>query len=166
MFSMLTVAVDASDENQSSEMRIRLFTAVASIVAAVIGMLLVRSASVHTLIISLLVIGVGPVLGYALATNSMGKSIVPMILGALGAALGLGLISAILWPILVGATLKLVSLGQLLLWSIVAEIIALLAVFLILIPSMGQNPSWLQTAFLVSSILWGLGVSYALSKSK
>ena len=164
MFSMLTVAVDTSDENQSNEMQVRLFTAVASIIATVIGLLLVRSGNLYTLIAALLIIGIGPVLGYGLATNSIGKSIVPMILGAVGSTLGVGVLSPVLWPILVGATLRSVSLAKLLLWSVIADIIGLLAVFLIVVPTMGQNPSWMQTAFLVWGILWGLGVSYALSK--
>ena len=78
--------------------------------------------------------------------------------------IGVGLLSTIIWPILVGATLRPVSLGKLLLWSIIACTIGLLAVLFIVAPSMGQNPSWLQTGFLVWGILWGLGVSYALSK--
>ncbi len=164
MFSMLTVAVDAAGENQASELRIRLFTAVASVVAAIIGVLLVRSASIHGLIVGLLVIGIAPVLGYALATNSMAKSIVPMILGAIGIPLGVGILSSVIWPILVGATLRSVALGKLLLWSVISAIIGVLAVLLIVIPSAGQNPSWMQTAFLVWAILWGLGVSYSLSR--
>ncbi len=164
MFSMLTVAAEAPDTNQANEMRIRLFTAVAGIVAILIGLLLVRSANLYALLVALLIVGIGPVLGYALATNTMGRSIVPMLLGGVGSTLGVGVLSAIFWPILVGATLRSVSLGKLLLWSVISDIIGLLAVFLIVAPTMGQNPAWMQTGFLVWGILWSLGVSYALSK--
>lgn len=164
MFSMQTVVADASEETQSNDMRILMYAAVASILATVIGLLLMRAASIHTAAVALLVMGIGPVLGYALATNSIVKSILAMVLGGLSSLIGVMVAPFIIWPILVGATLKQVSMGKLLLWSVIAEIVGVLIILVIIIPTMGQNPSWLQTALLVGGISWGLGVSYGLSK--
>lgn len=188
MFAMLTVAAELTGANLSDKTRIWLYASVASIVANVIALLLVRLADVYALVVALLLMGVGPVLGYAVATQAVGRgrSIVAMILGALASVLGVivaattllrflpgvnqlivqvgPILEPFLWPVLVGVTLRTVSVGKCVLWSIIAHFVGFLVVTLLVIPVLGQNPTWVQIAFLVWGTIWGLGVSYALSR--
>lgn len=168
MFFMQAMAADAAspDQNQSNAMRVWLFSAIVGIVAAIIGLLLIRSANLFLAIAGAVITGIGPILGYALATGSIGSSIVALILGALSMPLGFGVLSAVIWPILVGAASRVHSIGTLLLWSIIGDIAGLAAAFLILPAMMGQDPNWLQTAFVVWAIIWSLGTGYGLSKTK
>ena len=170
MISMLTMAegdTAAQSEHQADSNKVLLYAIASGVVAAIIGLLLVRTSNIVLALIGLLVVGLGPILGYALASGKTGSNVLPIGLGAVGAFLGMGVLSSVLWPILVGATSKAHSLGVLLLWSIVGQIVGVIVVFFILAPTgMGQNPSWLQTGLLVNYIIWVLGVSYGLSRMK
>ena len=170
MISMLTVAegdAAAPSASQADANKVLLYAIACGVVAVIIGLLLVRTSNIILALVSLLVVGLGPILGYALATGKTGESALPMGLGAIGALVGVGALSSILWPILVGATSKAHSLGTLLLWSVIGQIVGILVVLFILAPTgMGQNPGWLQTGILVDGIIWVLGASYGLSKLK
>ncbi len=170
MISMLTVAGGAAavpSENQADANKVLLYAIACGVVAIIVGLLLVRTSNIFLALISLPVVGLGPILGYALATGKTGESALPMGLGAVGALLGVGVLSSVLWPILVGATSKAHSLGTLLLWSVVGQIVGVFVVLFILAPTgMGQNPGWLQTAVLVEGIIWVLGASFGLSRLK
>lgn len=167
MLSMSTVSTaeapaSAPSDSQTTS-RVWLFTFISSIVAWIIALLLIRSGSVVTLVIGTLIIGIGPVVGYALATD-VSKSILGMILGALGYTLGVGVLSGITWPILTGAAIRNVSLLRLLLFSILGDIVGGLVVFAILAGMIGQDPNWLQTAFIVWGAIWSLAVSFAMAR--
>ena len=170
MISMLTVAqgdAAAQSNSQASANKILLYAIACGVVAAIISLLLVQTSNLILTLVSLLVVGLGPILGYALATGRTGKSILPMVLGPIGSLLGVGVLSGILWPILVGATSRAHSLGLLILWSVVGQILGILVALFILAPTgMGQNPSWLQTGMLVGEIIWITAVSFGLSRLK
>lgn len=170
MISMLTVAggdAAAPPESPTDANKVLLYAIACGVVAAIVGLLLIRTSNLVLALVSLLVVGLGPILGYALATGKTGESALPMGLGAIGAFVGMGALSSILWAILVGATSKAHSLGTLLLWSVIGQIVGLCAVLFVLAPTgMGQNPGWLQTAVLVHDVIWVLGASYGLSRLK
>lgn len=99
-------------------------------------------------IIAFLLIGIGPVVGYQLATGRPldWKSI-------LGAIIGSILPIVVFWPILVGALTRGQSVGKLLLGAVIGVILAWV-VFLVIATVMGQNPSFLPFAFTVYSAVW------------
>lgn len=99
-------------------------------------------------ILAFVLIGIGPVLGYELATGQPlnWKSL-------LGAVIGSILPIAILWPILVGALTEGQSIGKLILASIIAVVLGWV-VFLIIATAMGQDPSFFPFAFTLYSAVW------------
>ena len=170
MISMLTVAggdTAVPSESQVDANKVLLYAIACGVVAVIVGLLLVQTSNIILALLSLPVIGLGPILGYALATGKTGESALPMGLGAIGGLVGGGALSFVLWPLLVGAVSKPHSLATLLLWSVIGQIVGILVVLFILTPTgMGQNPSWLQTGVLVEGIIWVLGASYGLSRLK
>lgn len=154
----------------------------AGLITAVFGFLFVlffRQENLVLYVIALLLIGVGPVLGYGL---SRGKISVPaiiggilgsillsvMLLGAIGwpflialqGAVGtiggvlILIVSSLAWAILVGALDSTQSVGKLILGSIIGAILAGI-VFLLVATMMGQNPSWLGTGIILLFAVWG-----------
>ena len=166
MFSMMTVAAGdagASGGSQPVVNKVSLYTFVAGLLGVVIAMFLMGSATVVNIVIALLVMGALPVLGHALGSGNIGAGILPAILGALGSALGLLVLSALFWGLLVGATTKGVAFGRLLLFSIVGCIVGALLV-LVLASPLGQDPHWLQTAFVAWGAVWSAAVAFAMSR--
>ncbi len=105
-------------------------------------------------ILALLLIGVGPVLGYQLAAGKLGsdwKAIIGGILGSIVPILG----QLLLWPLFVWLFDRRFSLGRLYLGSIVGMVLGFIAFFLIA-TLMGQNPYvWLGLAWTLAASMWG-----------
>lgn len=111
------------------------------------------------IIVSLL-IGVGPVLGYQLASGRLGsdwKSILGGILGSITMVLAF-----LLWPILVGALTRGQSIGKLLIWSIYGLLLGV-TVFLLVGVISGQNPSWVGLGWVLAWSAWGGSVGAAMA---
>lgn len=163
---MMTVAAGDAGTSGGSQPLINkagLYTFVASLVGVVIAMFLIGSATVVNILIALLVLGALPVLGHALGNGNIGAGILPAILGAVGSALGLLVLSSLFWGLLVGATTKGVALGRLVLLSIVGCIVGGVVVLLLASP-LGQDPNWLQTAFVVWGLIWSAAIAFAMSR--
>lgn len=166
MFSMMTVAAgDAGTSGGSQPLvnKVCLYTFVASLIGVVVAMFLISSATVHAVIIALLVMGALPVLGRALGDGNIGAGILPAILGAVGSALGLLVLSSLFWSLLVGATTKGVAFGRLVLFSIAGCIVGGLLV-LVLASPLGQDPNWLQTAFVLWGVVWSAAIAFPMSR--
>ena len=166
MFSMMTVAAGdagASGGSQPLVNKVGLYTFVASLIGVVVAMFLISSATVVNVVIALLVMGALPALGRALGNGNIGEGIVPAILGAVGSALGLLVLSSLFWSLLVGATAKGVAFGRLVLFSIVGCIIGSLLV-LVLASPLGQDPNWLQTAFVLWGVVWSAAIAFSMSR--
>jgi hypothetical protein len=98
-------------------------------------------------IIFYLLIGVGPVIGYQLATGQglNWGSIIAAIIGSLPIIL--------LWPILVAIFTKDQSMGKLILAQVIGVILAWI-VFLVIATVMGQDPAFLPFAFTLYCAVW------------
>jgi hypothetical protein len=111
------------------------------------------SAQIPILYIPLiLLIGVGPVLGYQLAYSQFGRDWKPIIGGILGMILVP--IFFVLWPVLVGALSKDQSIWRLLLGSIIGFVLFLI-VFFVLGNLIGQDPAWVQWGAVAAFGVWG-----------
>jgi hypothetical protein len=122
------------------------YAGVISAVLAVVTTFLFPDILVGYIILYLL-IGVGPVIGYQLATGQGFNW------GAIIAAI-IGSIPVIfLWPILVGATTKGQSIGKLILAQIIAVVLGWV-VFLIIATAMGQDPAFFPFAFTMYNAVW------------
>ena len=122
------------------------YAGVISAVMAVITTFLFPNIPVGYIIFFLL-IGIGPVIGYQLATGQGMNwgSLVGAFIGAIPVI--------ILWPILVGALTKGQSIGKLLLAQIIALVLGLV-VFLIIATVMGQDPAFFPFAFTMFCAVW------------
>jgi hypothetical protein len=119
---------------------------ISAIFAAIATFLFANNAIIAAIIY--LLSGVGPVIGYQLATRRSFN-----VMSIIGAIIG-SIPIIILWPILVGALTRGQSIGKLLLANIIANILAW-AVFLILGSVMGQDPSWFPFGFTLAVAVWG-----------
>ncbi|MFN8495904.1 MAG: hypothetical protein U0350_50400 [Caldilineaceae bacterium] len=103
-------------------------------------------------IITLLLIGAGPVLGYQIANGTLGSEWLALIGGLIG---GIPVLDIILWPILVGALSRTQSIGKLFLINIIGLIIGII-VFLLLTKVLNtQDPAWLGPAIVLGAAFWG-----------
>lgn len=104
--------------------------------------------------LALLLLGVGPVLGYQLAAGKLGsdwKAIVGGILGSIIPILG----QLLLWPLFVWLFNRSFSLGKLYLGSIIGMVLAF-AVALVVASMMGQDPyQWTGLAWTLAASFWG-----------
>jgi hypothetical protein len=104
--------------------------------------------------LALLLIGVGPVLGYQLAAGKLGsdwKAIVGGILGSIIPIVG----QLLLWPLFVWLFDRRFSLGRLYLGSIIGIVLGL-AVFFLVATMMGQDPyTWVGLAWTLAASMWG-----------
>lgn len=110
--------------------------------------------------------GLGPVLGYAAAKQNVRANVLPLLLGAAGFSLGLGILSAVFWPVLVGWTSRRHRMGRLLLGSVLGCVAGSALVWAWLLTGRGQDPAWLQTGFWLWSLAWGVGASLGLASEK
>jgi hypothetical protein len=104
-------------------------------------------------ILALLLIGVGPVLGYQLAAGKLGsdwKAIIGGILGSIIPIIG----QLILWPLFVWLLSRQFKFGRLFLGSLLGLVLGF-AVFFGYGLMMGQDPSWVGPAWAIAAGLWG-----------
>ncbi|MCB0064014.1 MAG: hypothetical protein KDE19_17950 [Caldilineaceae bacterium] len=101
--------------------------------------------------IAILLTGIGPVLGYAIASGRVGNGIAGSIGGIIG---GIPVLNIILWPLLVGILTRTQSIGKLFLGSLIGVIVAL-ALFFALASTIGQDPSWFNLGFIFAYAVWG-----------
>jgi hypothetical protein len=137
-----------------------LYAAVATALAAIATALLFQAEIVVLYLLAFLLIGVGPVVGYQLATGQLGADWRPLIGGLLSFILLI--LGWLLWPILVGAMTRGQSVGKLFVASLVGIILGVV-VMLIVATAMGQNPSWIMTGFTLLWAVWGGTVGAAMA---
>ncbi len=155
----------------------------AGLAAAVVALLMVLLKGVPVLSPLLgIVIGAAPIVGYDFARGALGENWRPVIAGLIGniffvvgivlpgvytedigfvvVGFVISILSAILWPIVVGAMSKNQSIGKLLLASIIGLILGYIVSFV----AAGQNPtSWPSIAAILFWAVWGGTVGAALS---
>ena len=155
----------------------------AGLAAAVVALLMVLLKGVPVLSPLLgIVIGAAPIVGYDFARGALGQNWRPVIAGLIGnvffvvgivlpgvytedfgfvvVGLVISILSAILWPIVVGAMSKNQSIGKLLLASIIGLILGYIVSFV----AAGQDPtSWPGIASILFWAVWGGTVGAALS---
>jgi len=104
--------------------------------------------------LALLLIGVGPVLGYQLAAGKLGsdwKTIIGGILGSIIPILG----QLLLWPLFVWLFNRSFSLGRLYLGSFIGILLGI-AVFFLVATLMGEDPyTWVGLAWTLAASMWG-----------
>jgi len=148
---MLPLTAVTAVSSEKSPWMASVYAGVITAIAAVATALLFQAEIPVLYIIGLLLIGVGPILGYDLAMGQLGRDWKPLIGGLLGA---IPIVSIILWPVLVGALSKQQKIGRLFLASIVGLVLGI-TVFFILATIMGQNPSWVGFGFVLLCAVWG-----------
>lgn len=176
--TLLTAASVAQTSNE--RWKAPLFAAVAAAVVALL-MALLQGVPVLGGLLGI-VIGAAPIVGYDFSRGTLGQSWRPIIAGLIGnilfivgvvlpgvftadfgfvvVGLVLSLLSAIIWPIVVGAMSPNQSIGRLLLASIIGLILGFIVYFI----SAGQNPnSWPAVATTLYWAVWGAAVGWALS---
>ena len=155
----------------------------AALAAAVVSLLMVLLKGVPFLGALLgIVIGAAPIVGYDFVRGALGENWRPVIAGLIGTVafvigialppvftddlgfvvvgLGIRIITAILWPIVVGAMSPNQSIGKLLLASIIGLILGLIVYVVVA----GQDPtSWPGIAEILFWAVWGGTVGAALS---
>jgi len=105
-------------------------------------------------VLALLLLGVGPVLGYQIAAGKLGSDWGTIVGGILGSIIPL-LGQWLLWPLFVWLFNRRFSLGRLYLGSTIGIILALV-VFLALGFLMGQDPyAWTGLAWTLAASAWG-----------
>lgn len=154
----------------------------AGLATAVVALVMVLLMGVPFLPILLgLLLGAAPLVGYDLARGAFGTNWRPVIAGIIGNILFLaglflpgeafavvapavGVLSMILWPIVVGAMTPNQSVGKLLIASLLGLLLGLAIVLAVVAPLFGQNPyAWLGLAGVVFWSVWGGTVGAALS---
>ncbi|HRW11315.1 MAG TPA: hypothetical protein P5121_39725 [Caldilineaceae bacterium] len=131
--------------------------AILSAIFAFVASFFLQSDQLIPFVIALLLVGACPILGYAFASGRIGGSIGGVIGGIIGA---IPVVSIILWPLLVGILTRSQSIGKLFLGNIIGIVVAL-ALFFALASTIGQDPSWFNTAFILTATVWG-GICGAL----
>jgi len=135
----------------------------AGIFTAILSAIFVLAFQANNLIwiLPILLTGVGPVLGYQLASGRLfsdWKSIIGGIIGSIP------VLSIILWPILVGALTRRQSIGKLFLWHLVGIVLGVV-VLLILGTIMGQDPIWFPPGVAIAFSVWGGTVGAAMTSA-
>ena len=157
---MLPLTVVTAARPTASPVMAAIYAAVATAIIAIATALLFQAEIVVLYILAFLLIGVGPVLGYQLATGQLGSDWKPLIGGLISFILLI--LGWILWPILVGAMTRGQSIGKLFIASLVGIILGII-VFLIAATAMGQNPGWIATGFTLLWAVWGGTVGAAMA---
>lgn len=170
----MSSTVAKSDNPVTASLFAGIFTAVIALIyVLVVGMAIVPA------IVGLL-IGAAPILAYQMRGGKLGADWKPVIAGVIGfilflaafafpAATGwitpvLGILSMIIWPIVVGAMTEGQSVGKLLLFSILGMILGLAVAFLVAL-WLGQDPTaWPGLAGIMFFSVWGGTVGAAMAK--
>ncbi len=176
--TLLTAASVA--QTNTERWKAPLFAAVAAAVVALL-MALLQGVPVLGGLLGI-AIGAAPIVGYDFARGALGQNWRPVIAGLIGhiffiigvvlpgvftedfgfvvVGLVVSLLTAILWPIVVGAMSPNQSIGKLLLASIIGLILGYIVAFI----AAGQNPtSWPTIAAILFWAVWGASVGWALS---
>lgn len=128
-----------------------LYGGVITAVLAVLFVFLFGTETPVLYIIGLLLIGIGPALGYQFAKGQLGsdwKSLIGSFIGAIP------ILGIILWPILVGAMTRGQSIGKLLLGNIISIALGIGA-FLLLLTMAGQDPTLFPLWVTLGFSVWG-----------
>ena len=149
---MLPLATMTVTRPTANPWMVSLYSGLATALLAFATALLFQAENVVLYVLAFLLIGIGPVLGYQLATGQLGRDWKPLIAGLLSFILLF--LGWLLWPILVGAMTKGQSIGKLFIGSLLGFILGVI-VFLIVASIMGQDPSWIQTGFVLLWAVWG-----------
>lgn len=177
---MLPFFAVATARSDSSPMTASLYAGIFTAVVALIYVLVVGMAIVPAIVG--LLIGAAPILAYQVSRGTLGADWKPVIAGVLGfilflaafafpAATGwitpvLGILSMIIWPIIVGAMTEGQSVGKLLLFSILGLLLGLAVAFLVAL-WLGQDPTaWPGLAGVMFFSVWGGTVGAAMASSK
>ena len=129
-----------------------IYAGIFTAIAAAAFVLCFQAAVPALYIITLLLIGVAPVLGYQIATGALGDDWKALIGGLIGA---IPVIEIILWPILVGALSRTQAVGKLFMANLIALILGIL-VFLLLTKVLNtQDPNWFAAGFTIAASIWG-----------
>ncbi len=134
-----------------------LFTAVAAIILS----FLFQANTGWLWVLSMLLAGAAPVLGYQLATGRFGSDWKSILGGLIG---GIPALSIILWPVFVGLLTRGQSVLWLFLWSICGIVLGIV-VFLLLGGIMGQDPSWVGFGTVMALSVWGGTVGAGMAYS-
>ena len=149
MIPLTTMTVTRSEANP---WLVSLYAGIFTAIAAAAFALSFQAAVPVLYIITLLLIGVAPVLGYQVATGALGSDWLALIGGLIGA---IPVVEIVLWPILVGALSRTQAIGKLFVANLIALILGIL-VFLILTKVLNtQDPSWFPAAFTIGAAVWG-----------
>jgi hypothetical protein len=157
---MLPLTTMTAVRPTASPLIVALYAGVATALAALATALLFQAEIVVLYLLAFLLIGIGPVIGYQLATGQLGSDWKPLIGGLLSFILLI--LGWLLWPILVGAMTRGQSVGKLFIASLIGIILGVV-VFLIAASVMGQNPGWIGTGFVLLWAVWGGTVGTAMA---
>lgn len=149
---MLPLTALTMTQPTANPWRASLFAGLFTAIIAVATCLLFEAQILVLYILAFLLIGAGPVLGYQFATGRLGSDWKPIIGGILGFILFV--LAWLLWPILVGAMSKNQSIGRLFLGSVLGFAVGV-AIFLISVTAIGQNPYTIGTSFTLLCAGWG-----------
>ncbi|MEJ5249718.1 MAG: hypothetical protein WHS90_18235 [Caldilinea sp.] len=108
-------------------------------------------------ILAFLLIGVGPVLGYQLASGKLGQDWKTLLGGVIGFILPL-ISQVILWPLLVWAFNRSFAFGKLWLGSLIGIVLGFIGFFVIGY-FIGQDPAWVGFGWSMLWALWGGAVA-------
>lgn len=100
---------------------------------------------------AILLVGAGPIIGYALAAGRL--AILPLIGGIISSLLFV--LSFILWPLFVGILSREHRIGRLYLGSFIGFILGFAVLAVIALSEYGQNPVWLSVGYVALSAIWG-----------
>jgi hypothetical protein len=157
---MLPLTTMTAVRPTASPLLVGVYSAVATAIAAIATALLFQAEIVVLYLLAFLLIGIGPVIGYQLATGQLGSDWKPLIGGLLSFILLI--LGWLLWPILVGAMTRGQSVGKLFIASLIGIILGVV-VLLIAASIMGQNPGWIATGFTLLWAVWGGTVGTAMA---
>ena len=176
-----TSVAQTNDERRKAALYAGLATAVVALLMA-----LLKGVPVVVALLGV-VIGAAPIVGYDFARGALGANWRPIVAGLIGNNLFLvgfivlailrvspigdafpvivivaGILSTILWPIVVGAMSPNQSLGKLLLASIIGLILGIIVLLVVALMA-GQNPSNWSGIAVPAWAVWGGTVGAALS---
>lgn len=115
--------------------------------------------------IALLLLGVGPILGWQIAAGRLGSGWAVLIAGIIGSIIPI-LGQLLLWPLLVWLFDRRFSLGKLYLGSIIGVILGLVVFFVIGL-LMGQDPyQWVGLAWTLGCSMWGGAAAAGMQRTE
>jgi hypothetical protein len=175
MLPFMTVAVVRSNQNLwINSLYAGAFTAVVALI-----LVLVTGIAVLPALVGLL-IGAAPILAYQFSNGTLGADWKPIIAGIIGyilfiaalfmpaAAVGwlipvLGLLSMLIWPLVVGAMMPSQSIGRLFLGSLLGLLLGIVIAFVVAL-ALGQDPyAWTGLAGVLFFSFWGGTVGAAMT---